>query len=395
MQSGDNTIGQEVRTLIFGGIIGAFLKHSFEEWSARNQARRELVKSVTTNIEGLAKQYYWSLANLAGTLATLLQNHLEKLEQLQLSQGKPEDLKKEQDSLIQQTAEESIGYYAHFTKLTYDFDLNAGNTFFLRDYWAGRSIRDLQNGIRRIFIDIDDSDIIRVMNEISAAENSKPPSPSKQNGAADNQTDSAQKGEDQQDSQQDNGQPNKSEKVHTPADLGKKLLSEVQPIHKNYIAFLEDKTRVYKACQYLNAYHELFRDELKILYKDWFRESWLRPNNIRTKPPSRRKLRALNTSAQRTILHLARRRRRYGEMVPIGGLGTRDSVGPGGSPGSNSGRKPGSTSGQSPSASARPQSKMKDSARTEPDTNASPQTGSDKTGSGKSEGMLTSDGAGQ
>lgn len=257
--------GKALVALVAGALVGGFAKYMFDEWSARKKARRDLVANVTQNIEVLAKRYYWLLANNASTLTTLFEEYLRRRTGLQLSQEPPEKVKGELDELIDDFAEESFPYYAEFTKLTYEFNWRAGNTFFLRHYWAGRTIMNLHNEIRAAFEGVEDDNIIKTMIEASKDGTTR-------------------------------------RKLHL-ADY-KKLFPQDSDEHKSYCVFISSADRVSAAVQSLSAYNNLFHYELGYLYRDWFKNRF---GLIRRRTPRFFLPAPLTQQARLTILDVAHR----------------------------------------------------------------------------------------
>jgi hypothetical protein len=219
-------------TLAAGAVLGALMKFVFDEWSAKNHARRDMIAGVTKNVEELAKEYYWRLANNASTLAVIFNSYLARRAEIQLLQNPPRDLRRQLDKLIDQKVEESFYYYARLTKLTYQFDWRAGSTFFLRHFWAGQIIRQMQNALKGA-LEFDAT----LIDYIDAPDK--------------------------------DGKP----KETTPSDLLEH--EELEPVLKTvkatYRKFFYDEERVRKAAQHLQACSDVFNRELAQLYHDWFK----------------------------------------------------------------------------------------------------------------------------
>src|SRR2546423_8528922 len=115
-----------VISLVGGTILGGVAKHFFDEWSAKKKAGRDLTTNVTKSIEGLARDYYWLLANNASTLRTFLQEYIEWRESIQLTQDSPADLRRKLIQKTSRVAKHSFPYYAAFLKLTFEFSWCAG-----------------------------------------------------------------------------------------------------------------------------------------------------------------------------------------------------------------------------------------------------------------------------
>jgi len=257
--------------LAVGAVGGALLKFFFDQWSAKNHARRDMIASVTKSVEDLARQYYWHLANNASTLAVIFSSYLDRRKEIQLLQSPPRELRRQLDALIEHKVRDSFYYYARLTKLTYQFDWRAGSTFFLRDFWAGQSIRKLQNALKGV-LDLDFA-IIDYVDALGT-----------------------------------DGKP----KETTPSDLlNEKALADVR---KNYFEFFKDEERVRSAARYLQTCGDLFNYELAELYRDWFKNRWGR---VPLEPPlNSRALRTnLTATAIKTIGELVRDSRTAGYAI--------------------------------------------------------------------------------
>lgn len=258
-------------SLVVGTILGGIAKHFLDEWSARKKARRDLITGVTKNIEDLARDYYWLLANNASTLTGLLEKYLRHRAALQLSQEPPEQLKSELDDAIDDVAEQSLPYYAEFTKLTYEFNWKKGNTFFLRNYWAGRTITNLHNEIRLAFADVEDDTILKKMT----------------------------------DAVKTTGESTKDGKAPTLtlADY-KDLFPKSDNPYQSYRNFIANEERVRSAVQSLAAYNDLFHYELGNLYRDWFKNRF---GFVRRRAPRRFLPFSLTKTVRQTIVEVSDR----------------------------------------------------------------------------------------
>src|SRR5206468_7815470 len=130
---------------------------------------------------------------------------------------------------IDDAAEQSLPYYAEFTKLTYEFNWRKGNTFFLRNYWAGRTITNLHNEIRAAFEDVEDDTILKKMND--------------------------------GDKKMNKGNKDGKAVTLTLADY-KDLFPETENAYRSYRNFIANEERVRSAVQSLAAYNDLFHYEL-------------------------------------------------------------------------------------------------------------------------------------
>lgn len=264
-------VGPALITLVIGTILGGIAKHFLDEWSAKKKARRDLIAGVTKNIEDLARDYYWLLANNASTLTGLLEKYLRQRTALQLSQEPPEQLKSELENAIDNVAEQSLPYYAEFTKLTYEFNWRKGNTFFLRNYWAGKTITNLHNEIRAAFEAVEDDTILKKMNDAVRAMS---------DGSKDDKPASL-----------------------TLADY-KDLFPKRGNPYQSYRTFIANEERVRSAVQSLAAYNDLFHYELGNLYRDWFKNRF---GIVRRRAPRRFLPRSLPREVRRTIVEVSER----------------------------------------------------------------------------------------
>ena len=267
--------GDHSKTLIglaVGTVLGALVKFAFDEWSAKNHARREMIASVTKSVEDLSEKYYWHLANNASTLATIFNEYLNIRTKIQLSQNPPREQRNALAQLIKKKSTESFYYYARLTKSTYQFDWRAGSTFFLRDFWAGQTIRNLQNSLKEVLrLDWD------LVDHVDA------PGP--------------------------DGKPRGS----TPSDLLEN--DDLKSVIADYRKFFEDEEKVRKAAKYLETCGDLFYYELAQLYRDWFRFG--RRGRVPREPPlgSRGLRKSVTTSTLETIRHIAESSRARGYVI--------------------------------------------------------------------------------
>ena len=223
--------GKSILTLAGGAAAGAYLRFFFEQWSAKKQARRDMIASVTKSVEDLAKQYYWNLANNASTLAFIFDDYLDRRIRIQLLQDPPPALNRQLEQLIDKAVEDSFSYYARFTILTYRFETRAGSTFLLRDFWAGKSIRNLQNALKQIVpLDTELVDLV--------------------------------------DAPDGNGKLQET----TPAAFLTNEEFEASRLRYRKLFHNEEKVRL--AAKYLRACADLFNYELAELYRDWYQTSW-------------------------------------------------------------------------------------------------------------------------
>jgi len=258
--------------LLAGAVLGGLAKFAFDEWSAKNHARRDMIASVTKNVEELSEKYYWHLANNASTLATIFNEYLNLRNEIQLLQISPREQRDQLDQLIKRKSRESFYYYARLTKSTYQFDWRAGSTFFLRDLWAGQSIRNLQNSLKEVLrLDWDLVDHV--------------------------------------DAPGLDGNPRES----TPSDLLNNV--DLEPVRATYRRFFGDEEKVRKAAKYLETCGDLFYYELAQLYRDWFR--FRRRGRVPREPPlgSRGLRKSVTASTLETIRLVAESSRARGYVI--------------------------------------------------------------------------------
>lgn len=249
---------------VIGVILGALMKGGFETWSQKLNARRQMITSVTSNIEELAKNHYWLLANHSSVLAGLLNEYLMKREELQLQFHSN---KNEMESKLKKLTKENYTnnaffYYSRLIKAIYNFQWVTGNTYFLKDYWSGKILTKLYNRLQSTLQD-SQIDANRILDVID--------SPPKENGLS-NKKGANKEGEEGEVTGFSENNYNNSgrdtlhtyiEKVKNNVDLNKEF--------ERFEEWLENKPhKVWEASSCLNAYSTLFNYELGVLYKDWF-----------------------------------------------------------------------------------------------------------------------------
>ncbi|MBE9070110.1 hypothetical protein IQ260_26055 [Leptolyngbya cf. ectocarpi LEGE 11479] len=139
-------------TLIFGGLIGGFLKWGLEQWGFRRATQRQFAQAVTDQISTLASEHYWSLANYAGVVAGLLEDYIEQYSyHLMLIWYDKDDLRKKLDEIAEDTVEECFAYFCHLIGLFYAFQFREGNTYLLTDHQAGEKCKQLYNAFLKSF----------------------------------------------------------------------------------------------------------------------------------------------------------------------------------------------------------------------------------------------------
>lgn len=267
---------------LIGAFLGALLKSAFETWSQKLESRRQMMSNVTNNIEELAQKYYWLLANNSSILSGLLNDYRSKREELQLQLFSTKDEIKELSmELIDKKAAHSFYYYSRFIKVIYDFQWIDGNTYFLKNFWAGKALEQLYNRLQSILqeSDIDANRILEVINE--------------------------EKVEFKNQNHKD-----KNDTFHSYMDKVKQdvyLSREFQ----NFKIWLEKKPdKVWEAAHCLDAYSTLFNYELGVLYKDWFK-------NLKTDISQKdlKEISFINWDTKQAILKISREKT---TLKPIG-----------------------------------------------------------------------------
>lgn len=268
---------------LIGAILGALLKGAFETWSQKLESRRQMISNVTDNIEELAQKYYWLLANNSSVFGGLLNEYLMKREELQLQLfSNKEEITATFKELVDKTyAAHSFYYYSRFIKVIYDFQWVTGNTYFLKNFWAGKILEKLYNRLQSILQE-SDIDANRVLDVIDQERSEL----KKQNLNDKNDT-----------------LYSYMNKVKQNEFLSKEF--------QNFKIWLEKKPdKVWEAANCLNAYSALFNYELGILYKDWY-------ENLRTDISHRdlEKISFLNWDTKQTIMRISREKT---TLRPIG-----------------------------------------------------------------------------
>jgi hypothetical protein len=275
-------------TGIAGTILGAGLKSLFDEWMARNRARRDMATTITKNIEDLAKNYYWLLANHASTLASSFQAYRRDKEKLQARQKPPEEIQADLDALAARTAEESFYYYARLMKTVFEFNWQASSTYFLRHYWAGPTLASLCNALIAAMqaAKVSGSTIIDYLETPGPDGKPRLISP-----AAFDQL------------------------LKDQSDKSGKTAALCEAFENYRERFIGNDELVSRAAAYLQAYSDLFHYELSLLYKDWFADwkGYIQRDLEKVKFP-----RELLPSTQSVIRDTAHTRAGLYAIAPIG-----------------------------------------------------------------------------
>ncbi len=232
---------------VIGAIVGALGKWLLDQWAANSTARRQMTESITTQVEQLAKDYYWKLANYASVLSQLLTDHIKEKEVIIEYQTEPQLLRYNLRQIhnsdkVTEKAKEGFFYYAKLMKITHDFQWTTGNTYFLKHFWAGKALTSLYNRLAELWTEVNAYTVIKHIDI---------------DGKIDGLTD-----------------------FITRLDNPKN--EDLKREFENFKEWLDNEENLLKeARDLLHAYKELFDYELAILHKSWFKKVQLDVQNVR------------------------------------------------------------------------------------------------------------------
>lgn len=136
----------------------------------KQNERSQMITSITKNIEELAKNHYWLLANHSSVLAGLLETYLREREVVQLELHSSREAMKNKLKFIEDKyADDAFYYYSRLIKAIYDFQWVTGNTYFLKDYWSGEMLTKLYNHLQSVMEGIDANKIIDVIDRTDSS----------------------------------------------------------------------------------------------------------------------------------------------------------------------------------------------------------------------------------
>jgi hypothetical protein len=223
------------------------------EYSAARRNRREFAQKMIQQVSDLAKEHYWFLANHAGVLAGLLEEHLSAVDYyLLLEWQQAEDLEKHLEANAKIQASQSFSAFCRLIWLFDKFQFQGSNTYLLNSDAAGRICRRLYNSfVAELPIGEQDAqtrlDMLRIL-AVMRRNVTLPDFPEPQ--------------------------PAADLSAH---DFNEKFCGVDRALHSEFEAYQHwlatRLDRVALAARALRAYNELLSHELAILYGEWFLHS--------------------------------------------------------------------------------------------------------------------------
>lgn len=238
---------------LFGGALGASLgylaKWVFDQWSAERDARRKFAQSITEQISGLAKDYYWSLANCAGVVAGLLESYLDDRTHHYIVVWRDRAYLSERlDEIADNVANNSFYHFCRLIGLFEKFQFQKSNTYLLTNHAAGETSKRLYNAFIASLPPeepekgIDLAKIVKVLREEKQVEGAGKPIP-----------------------------VSEFPEDAFMQDIANNELKEQLKAYKVWIRCAIPS--VEEATDALRAYNELLNHELARLYKDFFKKN--------------------------------------------------------------------------------------------------------------------------
>lgn len=128
------------------GAAGWVATKAYEAVSGRIAAQKKFAEGVTADVVKLAGTHYWALANLAGTVGNLLDDHLRSVQaHLALRYTAPDDLRRTIRKVSDETANSSFPSVVRLIVLFDRFQFRGSQTYLLPDHAAGPALRRLYN----------------------------------------------------------------------------------------------------------------------------------------------------------------------------------------------------------------------------------------------------------
>lgn len=133
-------------TGVVGAILGFLGKWVFDEISATRKVRREFAAKVTDQIDKLAREHYWTLANTAGVYSGLLDSYLKMIDfHLVLNYQNMREMEDRLQQIADTYADRSFHALCRLLWLFHRFQFQGSNTYLLTSDAAGRVCRRLYN----------------------------------------------------------------------------------------------------------------------------------------------------------------------------------------------------------------------------------------------------------
>lgn len=133
-------------TGVVGAVLGFFGKWVFDEISATRKVRREFAAKVTDQIDKLAQEHYWRLANRSGVYSGLLDNYLSIIDfHLILNYQNKQEMDVRLEQIADTYADRSFHALCRLLWLFDRFQFRGSNTYLLTSDAAGRVCRRLYN----------------------------------------------------------------------------------------------------------------------------------------------------------------------------------------------------------------------------------------------------------